>query len=176
MLCKTLSALVPLLAVVSAVPDRRDETVTAPVPDPAAASAPETGLGPETASGEPITLDQNQYFLWVDNLAADNSTASLHAEGNGTIAALGQFNAGAGVRWTQDLLEVGYSAKVGDGNTLGGGYTINGDGISVGAGIGVNGAGTSFSLTVHNNGSIVASVFGGNLNCSVEGSKATCTN
>ncbi|KAK0540327.1 hypothetical protein OC835_000730 [Tilletia horrida] len=168
MLFRSIALLLPALA------------FTAARPQPLGVSV-QIGAGVSIGGGDPndggdYGSTGNQYFLTATNVAPDNSTATLNVGGNGTIAALGTFDAVSGVRWTQDLLEVGYSAKVGASNTLGGGYTINADGISVGAGIGVNGTGTSFSLTVHNNGSIVASVFGGNLNCSVDGSKATCTN
>ncbi|CAD6928459.1 unnamed protein product [Tilletia laevis] len=136
-------------------------------------------VAPGTNPTKPeTTAPKTSYFLTSTNIAADNSTAKLNIGGQGTIQALGAFDANSGVRWTHDELEVGYTAKVNKKNTLGGGYTINKDGISVGAGIGINGVGTSFSLKSGKDGKIFATVFGDKLKCVVnaQGTNATCTN
>ncbi|KAE8222652.1 hypothetical protein CF319_g4195 [Tilletia indica] len=154
-----------------------------------------TGSGSESGSGsgstpDPTTQPQpdpttqptsdnsaaTQYYLKASGVAPDNSTATLECGGSGTIAALGAFTADSNVDWDSHKLEVGFSANV-NGSSLGGGYTMKDGVISVGAGIGYgNQEGTSFSLDVSTNGTVVASVFGDNLKCVVEGNKATCSN
>ncbi|KAE8266323.1 hypothetical protein A4X09_0g6030 [Tilletia walkeri] len=201
---RTAIVLAPLLALVAAAPAQnaavavRDEPTggaaasssssssSSAAAGSGSAAASSSGSASASAGGNGNNDDQpnnnnpvpggNTYFLNATNIAPDNSTATLNTGGNGTIAALGDFNAVSGVLWTTEKLEVGYTANVSS-NTLGGGYTINKDGISVGAGIGFgDNKSTSFSLGVSTNGTVVASVFGTDLKCVVEGNKATCSN
>ncbi|CAD6889220.1 unnamed protein product [Tilletia laevis] len=172
--------LLPLIALAAAAPATQDNGLglagkpgsVKPEPQPSPVAPGTNPTKPET------TAPKTSYFLTSTNIAADNSTAKLNIGGQGTIQALGAFDANSGVRWTHDELEVGYTAKVNKKNTLGGGYTINKDGISVGAGIGINGVGTSFSLKSGKDGKIFATVFGDKLKCVVnaQGTNATCTN
>ncbi|CAD6887749.1 unnamed protein product [Tilletia laevis] len=148
-------------------------------PQPTKPQPKPSPVAPGTIPTKPdTTAPKTSYFLTSKNIATDNSTATLNIGGQGTVQALGTFDANSGVRWTHDELEVGYKATVNGTNTLGGGYTIKKDGISVGAGIGINGVGTSFKLETGKDGKIFATVFGDKLKCVVnaQGNKATCTN
>ncbi|KAK0559164.1 hypothetical protein OC861_006726, partial [Tilletia horrida] len=65
------------------------------------------------------------YKLTAQNLGQDNSTATLIAEGNGSIDALGTFHAVSGVSWNPSLLDLGYFYQIGQHDTAGGGYAFN---------------------------------------------------
>ncbi|KAK0546243.1 hypothetical protein OC846_005362 [Tilletia horrida] len=138
---------------------------------------PKEPTKPPTDPKEPTTVPGTTYTLTAQDVAKDNSTALLNIGALGNIAALGTFNSTSGIRWTPQLLEVGYVAKVNETNTLGGGYTINATHISVGAGIGFNGAGVSFSLLVDKKGPVTGQIGGNGFKCTLSenNSKAVCT-
>ncbi|KAK0533075.1 hypothetical protein OC842_003089 [Tilletia horrida] len=114
------------------------------------------------------------WFQTSKDIAADNSTVTLNEGGQGNIAALGDFYANSGVRWNTTAIEVGFAAGTNSSNTLGGGYTVTPDGITVGAGITYQGRDVDFSLSIGNDGTVAASLGGKNLQCTVDGSRASC--
>ncbi|KAK0551592.1 hypothetical protein OC845_002109 [Tilletia horrida] len=154
---------------------------TKPPTDPKEPTKPPTDpkepTKPPTDPKEPTKVPGTTYTLTAQDVAKDNSTALLNIGALGNIAALGTFNSTSGIRWTPQLLEVGYVAKVNETNTLGGGYTINATHISVGAGIGFNGAGVSFSLLVDKKGPVTGQIGGNGFKCTLSenNSKAVCT-